>query len=920
MLEALKKPSENLETVVSSGNKIIEMSREALAKKIWIKIEELPDGEFFKVVDEQLDQLEGLDPKKKIIALKKTISDIRTQEAADKAKDLWEWVTSVVTKMAPEWIPTVINGITEQMKNNLGASGKEAMAAAWALVSATSIDWATGGIQKLTKAVDGISATFSWAMKSIKEAFSSIMSMLGLDKFWNSLKGLFGFASSTETKTEEKKEVTSNKTNENIPEKVITEGDKIANAVLNEQDRKDFLLKMSQWFWDKVSAKYFNWQKLSEDQLKKINDIFTNSLDTESFQKIAQRYKKDGISLNIGELIDAIWEVGWAFPAKLMWELSWSGIIPMWAITQHVVVNPSKNLIRLTFDGLGLPMSEISLSEWGLMLDEKAKNNDTHALDMARIQLYGVNGLLWRTMWSVLASASALGIMMTDTVSATNWLSMANMTAFKEYNGVASEFEKIEKTLAQGTPSANKESSGLFKQMMKWMEKVRSNSLLLDIVANNTINGSMDRNAIIDAISKNTELVWLDEKVTQLKKLTGPDDVSIFRDTLKDMVNGKSNTAGWGQSLSREWSKYAGGQNGAMISYLEKIDHIIDSQNNLIGNTWMLSEKYNRMKLAFQTLKMARSGDTVNLHLENADDISKFRSFLSVIPGGIKAISEFIPAASLVVSLGSIAFSEKDTKDSTGESLMDVFKMALIPAYGTFGIIRAKTVDFGKMIEKHEVPEFSDMAFTGVIGWVFIYEVTRVASGVMDMKHGNYMKGISKLTYMHDIGRGIWQMNRGFRNIAALATRPIATPELTKTLTKVAAKIPKKWKIGAWAALAILAVGGTYAYAAGDEEPEDILKNLHKEGLLDIKNNPTEKMRELFQEKDIANRKKILDELFIMHQNANEWLPKTHYDDKTGKYTLIIEWSRNFAELIDSPFRETIQSLGVDIDFEDVPA
>lgn len=81
-----------------------------------------------------------------------------------------------------------------------------------------------------------------------------------------------------------------------------------------------------------------------------------------------------------------------------MWELSWSGIIPMWAITQHVIINPSKNLIRLTLEGLGFPASEISLSEWGMMLDKKAKDNDSHALDMARIQLYGVNSVLWRTM------------------------------------------------------------------------------------------------------------------------------------------------------------------------------------------------------------------------------------------------------------------------------------------------------------------------------------------------------------------------------------------------------------------------------------------------------------------------------------------------------------------------------------------
>lgn len=50
-----------------------------------------------------------------------------------------------------------------------------------------------------------------------------------------------------------------------------------------------------------------------------------------------------------------------------------------------------------------------------------------------------------------MAGASALGIMMTETTSKTNGISMAKMTAFKEYDVVASEFEKIEKTLAQGS-------------------------------------------------------------------------------------------------------------------------------------------------------------------------------------------------------------------------------------------------------------------------------------------------------------------------------------------------------------------------------------------------------------------------------------------------------------------------------------
>ena len=249
--------------------------------------------------------------------------------------------------------------------------------------------------------------------------------------------------------------------------------------------------------------------------------------------------------------------------------------------------------------------------------------------------------------------------------------------------------------------------------MMKGMEGIRANSLLLDIVAKNTTNGVMDAQKIIAAISDNKELKMFHSQLDGLKNFVDPGQANNFRDAIKNMAKGQSSTANWSQNISREWSKYAGGKDGALVSYLERIDHIKASQINLLGDTGVLSEKWNRMKLAFQSLKMARTGDTVNLHLETAEDISKFRSFLSVIPGGIKAISEIIPASALVISLGSVAWNAKDNKDhTTGESLMDVCKTALIPAYGTFGIIRDKTVDFGKMIEKHEMPAFSDIALT----------------------------------------------------------------------------------------------------------------------------------------------------------------------------------------------------------------
>ena len=70
---------------------------------------------------------------------------------------------------------------------------------------------------------------------------------------------------------------------------------------------------------------------------------------------------------------------------------------------------------------------------------------------------------------------------------------------------------------------------------------------------------------------------------------------------------------------------------------LEEINKIKNIQKELILTTGM-KEKLTRMSLAMATLKMARSGDTLALHLNNAEDVARFRAFLSVIPGGIKAL------------------------------------------------------------------------------------------------------------------------------------------------------------------------------------------------------------------------------------------------------------------------------------------
>lgn len=43
----------------------------------------------------------------------------------------------------------------------------------------------------------------------------------------------------------------------------------------------------------------------------------------------------------------------------------------------------------------------MSLGDWNILLHDKFKGGDTHALDVARVQLYGVSGILWKIIGSV---------------------------------------------------------------------------------------------------------------------------------------------------------------------------------------------------------------------------------------------------------------------------------------------------------------------------------------------------------------------------------------------------------------------------------------------------------------------------------------------------------------------------------------
>ena len=149
MADVPKSSPNNILSDTPDIKKITEMSRETLAKKLWIRVKDLPDRKFFKVVNEQLDKLEHLDPTEKSKALQETLSKIRADEVANKALELWkDWIkwaqdlwqkgADVVKKLTPEGMTDRISETAKTLKKDIGKWGTEVLWAVWDIVNSGS--------------------------------------------------------------------------------------------------------------------------------------------------------------------------------------------------------------------------------------------------------------------------------------------------------------------------------------------------------------------------------------------------------------------------------------------------------------------------------------------------------------------------------------------------------------------------------------------------------------------------------------------------------------------------------------------------------------------------------------------------------------------------------------------------------------
>ena len=180
-------------------------------------------------------------------------------------------------------------------------------------------------------------------------------------------------------------------------------------------------------------------------------------------------------------------------------------------------------MIRLTLNAYGASGVELPFSEWSELLQNDMKD-DPHVRDVARIQLYRVQGILWGLTGQILGDAAALGIMATDTVSKTNGITMARDTLAKKYGNVAQDVEKIEKMLGIGKPGST------LNMVIQGVQDVQKNARLLQIVAD-----AGDEPQKILAALKNSEFAT---HINDLSRYAN--DPNQFRNALSNIIKTES--------------------------------------------------------------------------------------------------------------------------------------------------------------------------------------------------------------------------------------------------------------------------------------------------------------------------------------------------------------------------------------------
>lgn len=261
--------------------------------------------------------------------------------------------------------------------------------------------------------------------------------------------------------------------------------------------------KMTQGIARDISQRYFGGRPLGNDQVDRIRKMVKNNIPKEDIDAVLKRYQDTG-KVQIGEAADATMGSIVELPMKLMYEIAFSGIIPVWAIANHLIVRPTGTMMQLTLDGWGLPV-EMSIDAFTGFLHKKMESGDEHALDLARIQLYGVNGIIWKVLGGAVSVAAGLGIMLTDTVSGADGIKLANGVIGGNSEKVLAQLTKIETMLHGNTPPPHLKD---YTALLKDIGMVKMNGEILRILAEEKTNaGVLERIQKVSGLDLSKEAI-----------------------------------------------------------------------------------------------------------------------------------------------------------------------------------------------------------------------------------------------------------------------------------------------------------------------------------------------------------------------------------------------------------------------------
>lgn len=141
-----------------------------------------------------------------------------------------------------------INAATDKLKDEGLNVGQDAMKAVGAIATAGSVADATKGIDLLSSAIDAGGKLVTNAMGAIKDIFSSLFKMLGLDKLFKSIGGLFGMKFDEKEENQKQKDAT--------PE-IFTKAKAGLNKFSDKEEKEKLLKEYSGEIGDMISRQYF---------------------------------------------------------------------------------------------------------------------------------------------------------------------------------------------------------------------------------------------------------------------------------------------------------------------------------------------------------------------------------------------------------------------------------------------------------------------------------------------------------------------------------------------------------------------------------------------------------------------------------------------------------------------------------------